>query len=133
MSPFVNALFPAEDRRRLQIVQKLIEQTRSRKLVWMKQGTTYETVLKGGTHVGFVAKEGQNALMRRLIPGGWAQFSIRRKDGSEVFKVEATSLFIAVTNPPPNRDPLQYTIDELFSVIEQREGEDLDRILSELG
>ena len=133
-SPLQNALsgFSEEDRRRLQVVQKLIEHTRSRRLIWSKNGTTYEARLKGGTQVGFIARDPHNALFTRLFPGNWAQFSVRRADGSEVFKVEAGSLLLGVENPL-GRDELQQAVSELFSIIEQREGEELDRILSELG
>ncbi len=121
------------DSRKLQIVQKLIEQTRSRKLIWSKKGLIYEARLKEGTRVGFVGKEISNVFLARILPlQGWAQFSVRRKDDSEVFKVEAESLMLGITNPA-ERSPLQNAIDELFSLIAQREGEELDQILNELG
>lgn len=98
-----------------------------------KHGTAYETTLKGGTQVGFIRHETmQNALLQLLTPRGWAQFSVRRADGSELFKVESSSLFLGVSTAVPT-DPLYEAVDELFTAVEQKENEDLDRVLSELG
>ena len=132
-NPFGKILPSPEDTKRLQIVQKLMDQTRSRKLIWVKKGVAYEAFLKGGTHVAFVAKELQNVFLKQILQygGKWAQFSVKRRDGSEILKVEATNLLLGVTTPTEG-DPLQEALDELFALVEERQGEDLDQVLSEL-
>jgi hypothetical protein len=114
------------DPRERQFVEKLIERTEAGTLTWTRTPTTYETVLKNGTRIGFV--NSSNAFATLITGSGWAQFSVRKQDGAEIIKIEGS----VMPFPGGNDDPLRVTINKLYALVSKKGKDQLDDVFGEL-
>jgi len=117
-------LLERQDPRAVAIVQKLIDRTKDGRVKWTRTPTTYETDLQDGTTVAFVAAPSH---LIALAPN-WDQFSIRKKDGQQIIKIENSLSFLVAIST----DPMRTTLNELFALVTQKGKDDLDAILGEL-
>jgi len=130
MSNTLLALLGGDPRHR-QLVEKLIERTNAGTLRWTRTPSTYETILKNGTRIGFVIASSPIAQLLSHLSGstGWAQFSVRQNDGTEILTVEGSTLPASAASLP---DPLRGAISTLFAMVSKKGTDKLDDVLGEL-
>jgi hypothetical protein len=113
------------DPRAMTIIERLIDRTRAGRLTWTRTPSTYETALKNGTTVGFVASPSHLISLNPM----WDQFSIRQRNGKEVLKIENSTNMFAIM---PIQDPVRAKLTELFHLVTEQGKDELDSILGEL-
>jgi hypothetical protein len=117
--------FIYEDPKSIELVEKLKQRTREGRLIWRKTSTSYETVLRNKTVVGFIVA---STTLIFLQQKGWAQFSVRQRDGNEVLTVQnPASVFGEIS-----RSALVKSVDELFAIVSEKGSARICDVLDEL-
>jgi hypothetical protein len=110
-------------------VRKLEEKTRAKKILWAKtpQGYAAET----SSMIFSFTRRPMSLNPMMSIPRFWGLFTVRKRNGQELIKVEPSS-GISVENVLHGGGSLTRSVDSLFAEVKQSAKSDVDKALNEL-
>jgi hypothetical protein len=120
MSSQPKQIFPGlYDSKYVDLVRKITEKTRAKKITWSRTPNGMNTSVSGKMHLGFVRSSGV-----LVTPEKWALFTIRDEDGNEILNINNSSPFSIASavlggGPPPVSSALRKAVEELFEAIEE--------------
>jgi hypothetical protein len=121
------------DPKEIELVENIIEKTKSGKIAWQKSGSSLFANLPA-MQLSFVRSN--NALLDRMLDAlggsGWNMFSIRRTtDNFEILKVEQTLKLLPPPPAPskPVRSKLLQKVDDLYALADAKGQGEIDKAI----
>ncbi|MBI4463944.1 MAG: hypothetical protein HY647_04500 [Acidobacteria bacterium] len=111
--------------RHVELVKKLTEKTRAKKIPWKSSSTGFSAVVSGKLEINFVRSSGLFSLLESLQ---WSVFTIRDKAGNEILQVDNTKSR-PFTSPGAPTEVLRSAISELYAAIESSLVEEVDKAI----
>lgn len=116
-----------DDSNQLELVNTAIEKTREGRLRWRRENGSYEADLPGGGQLVF-AISGPHLFGKKT----WANFIVRRNDGTEVLAVQHTESPSLEGLLGGVGSELQNSVEQLFSIITGSARVEVEKIIEQI-
>jgi len=113
-----------DDPRHIELVAKIAQKTRLKKISWRRTGTGVTASIPGGLEFSFVLSV--NFFAPFGIAANWQLFTVRQASGQELLKIENLSGVPALLGPTP----LQSAVTNLFEAVRGSASDDLDSAIN---
>jgi len=113
--------------RHVELVKKLAEKTRSKKISWKASGTGLNATVSGKLEISFVRS---NFLTFTKIMSGkspWVLFTIRDAQGNQVLSID--NPILPTPMEPQVQSAVREAVSELYTAIEHSLAEEIDKAI----
>ena len=113
--------------RHVDLVKKLAEKTRAKKISWKASDTGLSAIVSGKLEINFV-RSNYPGIATLLWKSPWALFTIRDMKGNQILRVDNT-VGLSPTEPPVQVS-VRDAVKELYTAIEQSLAEEIDKAIA---
>ena len=115
--------------RHVELVKKLTEKTRAKKISWSSSDTGLSAIVSGKIEINFV-RSNYPSIAKFLWKSPWALFTIRDMKGNQLLRIENRAALPAME--PPVEVSVRDAVHELYTAIEQSLSDEIERAIEVL-
>ena len=115
--------------RHVELVKKLAEKTRAKKISWKASDTGLSAIVSGKIEINFV-RSNYPSIAKFLWKSPWALFTIRDMKGNQLLRVDNTAAFSPME--PPVQVSVRNAVHELYTAIEQSLSDEIEKAIEAL-
>jgi hypothetical protein len=123
-SPIGRLIGLPDDSREVELINSLVEKTRQGKIPWIKQTGALTARIPSGFEINFVL----SMITIFTKHPNWELLTVRDRSGNELVRVNNVSGFAALSGGV--KGPLVEAADELFKLVDDASGDDLERAIN---